>query len=654
MDLDPVFDRLGLGETELIENVDELARNRGLYIQTGEPYGGTAGFWTYGPNGSPIKRNVENAWREEYVVNEGNMEIEAPTVMEEAVFEASGHIEDFDDWQVDCPSCGQSSRADHIVEDNVPGIEEAESMANNAESVARGTDRSVEDIDPEEHLEGLIAEHDLQCPRCGISLAGEEVYSFNLMFETTIGPGRGEPGYLRPETAQGIFVDYPRWQEYARKQLPFGVTQIGRAYRNEISPRKGLVRVREFTQAELEFFVDPEEDEPDLEGLRDLELTLHPQPTQDAEEAEELTLTVEEALDPELYVDHPGFDVDGDIAYYEDAEFDLSSHFPVIGDPWIGYFLAISKEWYDSVGMDMERFRYRQHQDDELAHYANDCWDAEAYAQGTWVEITGFAYRGCYDLESHAEHDESHEDYTVFKPFDEPKVVEKPVVDPDESEIGPKYRDKADDIVDALEEKAEESPQAFENSDTVEVKVDDETYELEIELTGFHYEEKEKNGEHIRPHVIEPSFGVGRLTYALIEHSYRMEEDGDDTREYLSLEPKVAPTLAGVFPLRSDSEQAEIAQDIVSELRSHGLDAEYDDTGTIGRRYYRQDEKGTPFCITVDNETLESDTVTIRERDSTEQVRVEIDELPDVLSRLRSSELEFAELTEEGPTITQG
>jgi len=239
-----------------MSELDELARRRGFFFQANEAYGGVSGFYTYGPEGAALKRNVEETWRDRFVTREGNMEIDSPTVTPEAVFEASGHLDGFDDMLVECPECGESHRADHVVEDNTD-VEDAESV-------------------PTEEFEALIAEHDLVCPDCGASLVGQPVEGFNLMFATSIGPGSGQPGYLRPETAQGMFTEFPRLKEYARNQLPFGAAQIGAGYRNEISPRNALLRAREFTMAELEFFVDPEGEGPDLSRVADVELPLYP------------------------------------------------------------------------------------------------------------------------------------------------------------------------------------------------------------------------------------------------------------------------------------------------------------------------------------------------------------------------------------------
>jgi glycyl-tRNA synthetase len=575
------------------ERVTELAKRRGFFMQTAAPYGGVAGFYTHGPQGAALKDSIEAAWRDRYVTREGHMEIDAPTIMPEAVFEASGHLDGFDDMIVECPECGASHRADHLIEDNTE-IEEAESL-------------------PLEEVADLIAEHDLACPACGTALAGEPVDDFNLMFETNIGPGTSSPGYLRPETAQGIFVEFPQLAEYARNQLPFGVAQVGRAYRNEISPRKGLVRVREFTQAELEHFIDPEVDEPPIDRVADVVLPLYSAQNQQADDGGIEELTVAEALEE-----------------------------GVVADDWIAYYLGVSKAWYERIGVDMDRFRYRQHLPGELAHYASDCWDAEAELDGDWVELTGFAYRGDYDLKNHAEH--SGEDYSVFKQYDEPVTVEKPTVDPDMSTLGPEFGGAAADVAAALDDLAERDPDAFRESEEVTVTVDGQEYVVPVEAAGFSVEEVTEAGEHVRPHVVEPSFGVGRLVYTVLVHNYEQDEVDGEERTYLSFPPEVAPTTVGVFPLMDKDGLADRARDIERDLREAGLEVAYDDSGAIGRRYRRQDEIGTPFCVTVDYDTLEDGTVTVRERDTTEQTRIPVDDLASTLAALRDGDLRFEDL----------
>jgi glycyl-tRNA synthetase len=576
------------------ERLVELAKRRGFFFGASEIYGGVAGFYAFGPQGSALKRNVEDAWRELFVTREGNMEVEAPDVMPEPVFEASGHLDGFDDMIVECPGCGSSHRADHLVED-ATDIEEAESL-------------------PIPEVEELIAEHAIACPACGEGLAGAEVSPFNLMFETNIGPGSASPGYLRPETAQGIFVEFPRLREYARNRLPFGVGQIGKAWRNEISPRRQLVRVREFTQAELELFYDPERDEPPLERVADVELPLYDARAQEAG-GEIRRTTVGEAI------------ADGTIA-----------------SEWVAYYLGLAHGWYQAVGIDPDRLRYRQHLSGELAHYATDCWDAEAEIDGNWIEITGFATRGSYDLQGHA--DNSGESFTVFRQYDEPVTVERATVDPDMSYLGPEFGGAAGAVADALERLAREDRSAF-DGDTVTVEADGESYTVPVERAGFAVEETTETGEHVTPSVVEPSFGLDRVIYAVLTHAYREDVVDDEERTYLALPPAVAPTTAGVFPLMAKDGLDDRAQQLAEQLRTAGLSVTYDDSGAIGRRYRRQDEVGTPYCVTVDYRSLEDDTVTLRDRDSTAQLRVPAAELPALLEALRAGEEAFDALAAE-------
>lgn len=565
----------------LTEEVSELSKRRGFFFQSSEAYGGVAGFQTFGPEGAELKRNIENSWRETFSRALGHREIEAPTIMQEEVFRASGHLDGFDDMIIECPECGVSSRADHLIEDNTE-IEEAEGFST-------------------EQIEALIEEHDLICPSCSEDLAGEEVDDFNLMFGTSIGPGSGSPGYLRPETAQGIFVEFPRLKEYARNQLPFGITQIGKAYRNEISPRKGLVRVREFTQAELEHFVDPDEDEPNLDRVSDVELKLYPVSEQEKDDGEYIYATVKEAVEEDI-----------------------------VESDWVAYYLGIAKRWYQRIGVDMDRFRFRQHNEGERAHYATDCWDAESQVEDDWIEIAGFAYRGCYDLMSHAEG--SKEDFTIFKEYDEPEETTETETSVDLGHLGPKYGDKATRIASELENIAKQNPEKLDD-ETVEIDIDGG---IKVDTDVIEVEEKtvKKHGEAIFPHVVEPSFGVGRTVYTVLAHAYDEDEVDGEERTVMHLSDKVAPTEVAVFPLMDKEGLGEKARKVADQLRDAGFSVKYDDTGNIGKRYRRQDEVGTPICVTVDYETLEEEpeSVTVRDRDSTEQERVELSELAEELS----------------------
>jgi len=574
------------GGTSELATVAELAKRRGFFFQTAESYGGVGGLFTYGPQGSALKRNIEERWRDRFVTRAGNMELSAPDVMPEPVFEASGHLDGFDDMIIECPECETAHRADHLVEDSSEH-EDAEALG-------------IEQIGE------LIGELDIACPDCGTSLAGESVEEFNLMFGTDIGPGSSQPGYLRPETAQGIFTEFPRLKEYARGKLPFGVAQIGDAYRNEIAPRRGLIRVRAFTQAELEQFIDPEEDEPAIDAVADVELPLYTAPAQEDEGGQE-TYTVREAVEE-----------------------------GVIESEWIAYYLGLARDWYEAIGIDMDRFRYRQHRAGERAHYAADCWDAETELDGEWVEVTGFAYRSDYDLTNHAA--ATGDGFTVFKQYDEPKTVERPGVDPDMSTLGPEFGGEASAVADALSSLAASEPDAF-TDDAVTVDINGDSVTVATDVANFSVETVTETGEHITPHVVEPSFGIGRLFYSVLVHSYETDVVDGEERTYLSVPAELAPTFACVVPLVSNEPAlVEQAEQIRDQLRDAGLEVAYDESGAIGRRYRRQDEIGTPVCVTVDHESIEEEptSVTVRDRDTTAQARVPVTELRDCLLALRA------------------
>lgn len=581
--------------------VAELALRRGFFFPASEAYGAVAGFWTYGPAGAAIKRNVEERWRERYVHAEGNFEIDSPTVMPEAVFAASGHLSHFTDMLVDCPECETAHRADHLVE-AASDIEDAERL------------------DPAE-VADHIADLAITCPTCGTSLAGVEVRNFNLMFETAIGPGGDETGYLRPETAQGMFVDFPRLAAYARGRLPFGVAQVGRAYRNEISPRRTIIRVREMTQAEVEVFYDPKTDEPHLDSVATESVRLYPVDAQRTDGAYRET-TLGDAVDV-----------------------------GIIENPWLAYYLGVAVRWFETIGIDRDRLRIRQHLPGERAHYAIDTWDLEAAVMDDWIEIGAVSYRGTYDLSKHDQ--EADDDFTIFRPYDEPRTVERATVEPDMASLGPAYGGIATAIAEALEELAQEDPTAF-DGDTVSVEVDGDTYDIDTDDTGFTVETVTESGEHIVPHVIEPTLGIDRTVYTLLEHAYREDEVDGEERTYLALDARVAPTLAGVFPLMTTDGLDDRAVELARELSTAGLAVRYDESGNIGRRYRRQDEIGTPYCVTVDHETLEDDTVTIRDRDSTAQVRLDATELVQILVDLRDGRLAFDALVARGDRVDRG
>jgi glycyl-tRNA synthetase len=308
----------------------------------------------------------------------------------------------------------------------------------------------------------------------------------------------------------------------------------------------------------------------------------------------------------------------------------------VIANEYVAYYIALTHELLLAIGVDPSRLRFRQHLTDERAHYAADCWDAEVYSgRFGWVEIVGIADRTNYDLRSHAAH--SGTSMTVFVPYDEPRRVVKRRIVADMGVLGPRFRGKAKAIADAL---AASEP----GEDGARVTVDGEEFFIPADLYQVREEEVEVRGEEVMPHVIEPSYGIDRMIYVALEHSYAEDEVDGEVRKVLRLPPTVAPVQAAVFPLMNRDGLDGIAQAITDRLTRCRILAQYDDSGAIGRRYRRQDEIGTPFAVTVDYDTLEDNTVTVRDRDSMEQVRVPVERLPEVLSALISGAAAFREL----------
>ncbi|HHW12258.1 MAG TPA: glycine--tRNA ligase [Firmicutes bacterium] len=418
-----------------MEKIVSLAKRRGFIFQSSEIYGGLNSCWDYGPLGVELKNNVKRAWWRRMVQERDDMVgQDASILMHPRVWEASGHLEGFTDPLVDCKQCRQRFRADHVTGKT--------------------------------------------CPECGGELT--EPRNFNLMFKTFMGPVEDQAAvvYLRPETAQGIFVNFNNILTTTRKRLPFGVAQIGKSFRNEITPGNFTFRTREFEQMEIEYFVKPGTDE---------------------------------------------------------------EHF----HKWV----ETRYKWYKELGISPERLRLRPHAQDELAHYAKACVDIEYYFPMGWSELEGIANRTDYDLKRHAE-------YSGNK---------------------------------------------------------------------LEYFDQELN-EHYVPYVIEPSAGADRATLAFLLDAYHEEPDKDEIRVVLRFHPELAPVKVAVLPLSRKEPLTDMAKEISQELRRH-WNTEYDDAKSIGRRYRRQDEIGTPFCVTVDFQSPEDQTVTVRDRDTMEQTRLSVAEL---------------------------
>ncbi|MEX0934836.1 MAG: glycine--tRNA ligase [Candidatus Paceibacterota bacterium] len=445
-----------MSEENRMQKIISLAKRRGFIYQGSEIYGGLAGTWDYGPLGIALKRNITNLWWKRFVDDRSDMYgVDAAILMNSKVWEASGHVDGFADPLVEDTKTKKRYRADHLLEDK--GIDAA-------------------GMTPEE-MNAAIAENDIQSPD-GNPLG--EVQQFNMMFKTNIGAveDSSSVSYLRPETAQGMFVNFKNIIDSFHPKLPFGIAQIGKAFRNEITPRDFLFRTREFEQMEIEYFIHPDEWE---------------------------------------------------------------KHF----DEWQREL----REWNAFIGLDEERIIERVIPEGEGAHYALKTIDFEFKYSFGQKELFGLAYRTDYDLKKH--HDGSGESLEYFD---------------------------------------------------------------------------QQSGDRFIPHVIEPSLGVDRTILALLESVYSEEEVDGDTRTVLKFKPHVAPVMVAVLPLLRKDGLPEKAQEVFEGLRDVFV-CQYDETASIGKRYRRQDEIGTPFCITIDHDTLEDDTVTIRDRDSMEQDRVPVKEL---------------------------
>ncbi|HEY3237965.1 MAG TPA: glycine--tRNA ligase [Acidimicrobiia bacterium] len=427
----------------LMDTIVNLAKRRGFVFPSSEIYGGFRSTWDYGPLGVLLKRNVKEAWWRNMVqCRDDVVGLDAAILMAPRVWEASGHVATFSDPLVDCRNCKERFRADQLPEFGA-------------------------------------------CPNCGAKDSFTEARQFNLMFKTYVGPVEDEASiaWLRPETAQGIFVNFPQVQTTSRKKPPFGIAQIGKAFRNEITPGNFTFRTREFEQMELEYFVPPEE-----------------------------------------------------------------------GQKWFEYWCAERLRWYRDLGIPDDRLRLRHHDPDELSHYSAGTADVEFLYPWGWGELEGIANRTDFDLSKHAEF--SGKDLTYFDQEGDRRYV---------------------------------------------------------------------------PHVVEPSAGADRATLAFLLAAYDEEEVRGETRTVLRLDPRLAPIKVAVLPLSKNERLSPTAKEVAATLRP-AFQIDYDEAGAIGRRYRRHDEIGTPFCVTVDFDTLDDKAVTVRERDSMAQERVSIDDLVSLLA----------------------
>ena len=537
---------------DIYEKLMMMSKRRGFIYPSFEIYGGIAGFYDYGPLGSQLKNNIENLWRRFFLLQDNCVEISTPTITLYEVLKASGHVEEFTDLTVDCTRCNRSYKVEDIIEKDIS-------------------------------VEQAVKENHIICPTCKATL--HDAHPVNLMFSTTIGAGEGRKAFLRPETAQGIFTNFHLLYQYNRKRLPFGVVQIGRGYRNEISPRQGTLRQREFSMAEAEVFFDPKDKtHPCFESIKEKELFLF-------DNEKELKMSVADAVKKRI-----------------------------INNQALAYYMYLTQDFLFTAGVDPKRFRFRKHAADELAHYATECWDAELFSERFgWVECVGIADRSAYDLNAHIE--TSSVDMYALRALEQPREVSMRKVVPKMNILGPRFGKLAG----AIKEQLETLDAATVKN--IAVKIEGKSLDIPKECYEIVEVNEKQTSEKFVPHVIEPSYGIDRILYFILEHNYVEEKKKDEEYTILKLNPLIAPIKTGVFPLISDEKLIRIAQRIDAELRTAGISTFYDESGTIGRRYARMDEIGTPFCITIDHDSLNDNQVTVRDRNTTKQDRIGIQEL---------------------------
>ena len=548
-----------MSEEGRLERLTGMLKRRGFLLPAFEIHGGAKGFYDFGPVGGRMRSRINQRWLDHWLELGNVVELSCPTITPFAVLEASGHVGEFSDFMTQCNGCGEASRADTLLENHHP----------NPDALKR------------DELETLLHEVNPACPACGAQ-DWSNVTAQNLMFNTTIGAGdSGRSGFLRPETAQGMFTSFNALFRHFRERLPFGAMQVGKGYRNEIAPRQGMIRLREFNMAELEYFIDPEATlEDDLTPWDAVPLTL----ISDGKKPTQMTLN---AACKENLIRHST----------------------------VARFMGITYNFLIDVGIDPERIRFRQHEQDEMAHYAVDCWDAEIEGSYGWVECVGIAHRGCYDLQSHEE--ATGKTLRARREFDEPRTTEIDGWTIDGATAGPAFKALAGQVKEALE--------ALPKSTIFPCEVSLPGGEV-VTVADEHVKANRKTiretGEWYLPHVIEPAFGIDRIIWHVIDHAYREMKKNDEPYTMMGLSPSIVPVDYAVFPLFEKDGMDDMAWRVHQQLcRTAGVVSMYDGTGSIGRRYARADEIGVPVCITVDHQSLEDGTVTVRDRDTGEQHR---------------------------------
>ncbi|KAL0265767.1 UNVERIFIED_CONTAM: hypothetical protein PYX00_011482 [Menopon gallinae] len=588
--------------------VENLLKKRFFIAQSSQIYGGVSGLYDYGPLGCALKNAVVAVWRRDFVVEEALFELDTSILLPYEVLKASGHVDKFSDLLVFDKETGEFYRADHVIKKR---LEERDQTSETREALSRLESLTLRDA------EEVIARLGIRSDR-GNELVGAT--EFNLIFRTSIGPKSQSLSFLRPETAQGQFLNFKRLYDMNYEKLPLGSATVGRVFRNEISPRSGLLRVREFDQAEVEYFVDPlDKTHQKFDAVSHLELNL-------------------------LFEDKCSGGGDGVCRRMCLGE---AVRRGTINNETLAYFIAKTYMFLTAVGVKDEYLRFRQHKRDEMAHYACDCWDAEILTSYGWIECVGIADRSSYDLCMHQSHSKSN--MSAKRVLKTPVEIVKWAAVIDKKALGRKLKGDLSDFIQHVENDVDQKlnkggavPGQESETDTggacgdrmvIKVSFKGQLHDVEVVRKC----EKSTTEEFV-PHVIEPSFGLGRILYALCEHAFWPR---DQERLVLSFAPAVAPVQCEVSFLMRDERLASIVDAVYKSLRGCRA-ATNKRSVSIGKKYAVADEIGVPYYVTVDFETLEDNQVTIRNRDTMEQIRVEIPCVRDIVLSLVAGTSEWS------------
>lgn len=519
----------------LLDTIMEVSGRRGFVNPSADIYAShLSGFFDYGPLGFLLRTNITELWRDIFVRKAADppiYEIYGTVILPEEVLIASGHAKSFNDPIANCSNkeCGNIIRADHLIEEKLGHSVEAMSI---------------------DEMNKILVENDLRCPQCGKPL--EPIQTFNLMLKLNVGPLKNaKTAYLRPETAQTIFMNFRNVMNSMRAKLPFGIAQIGHSYRNEISPRQGLIRLREFAQMEIETFVNPAEihHHPSIADVENVKINFIRQQPQ-IEYIEKMEKA--QPGDPEI--------PEPQAESYTIGELLKSKN---IINPYLGYYIGKEEIFYEALGVPADHIRFRHMTPQETPFYSGGNYDMEVKLSIGWKETIGNAYRTDHDLKTHQEHSKTKLEY-------------------------------------------------------------------------------DNEGTKLLPHNIEPSFGVERAFYCVMEHAYR-EINFDREWAWFKFPPRLAPYKVHVLPLMKKDELANPAYDIYLKFKKLGWSVLFDKNVSIGKRYARADEIGSPYCVTIDYETIEKkpSTVTIRDRDSMEQIRVPVENVVQIIQDLIDQKIKF-------------